>query len=167
MKRKSFTPKGLASRTGVLASAFAATLLILGTAGAAAAQDGAVAGQVTSVTGETLQGVQIFIPGTSFGTLTDEAGRYRMTGVPAGQHNQTPTATTTTTAAATHAASMRVLLRMTVLDSIIGRSGPRASRFTPVGGAPTSPSTISRVRVASSSVRPPRSIRLAPGRRRH
>ena len=86
MKRKWFTPKGLASRTSALASAFAATLLILGTAGAAAAQDGAVAGQVTSETGETLVGVQVFIPGTSFGTLTDEAGRYRLTGVPAGEH---------------------------------------------------------------------------------
>ena len=86
MKRKSFTPKGHASRPGFLASALAATLLILGTAGAAAAQDGAVAGQVTAETGETLQGVQVFIPGTSFGTLTDEAGRYRLTGVPAGEH---------------------------------------------------------------------------------
>lgn len=86
MKRKWFAPKGLASRTSVLTSAFAATLLILGTAGAAAAQDGAVAGRVTSETGETLQGVQVFIPGTSFGTLSDEGGRYRLTGIPVGQH---------------------------------------------------------------------------------
>ena len=64
----------------------AAVVLLLATAGVAVAQDGAIAGSVTAVTGETITGAQVHIPGTSFGTLTDDAGRYRLTGVPAGEH---------------------------------------------------------------------------------
>ncbi len=64
----------------------AAVVLLLATAGVAVAQDGAIAGSVTAVTGETVTGAQVHIPGTSFGTLTDDAGRYRLTGVPAGEH---------------------------------------------------------------------------------
>jgi TonB-linked SusC/RagA family outer membrane protein len=86
MKPEWFTPKGLASRTGTLASALVAVLLLLTSVGAASAQEGAVAGGVTDPFGEFLIGVQVFIPGTSYGTLTDDAGRYRITGVPAGDY---------------------------------------------------------------------------------
>ncbi len=86
MKPEWFTPKGLVSRTGFLVSAVAASMLLLTNVGTAMAQDGAVAGRVTAITGEELTGVQVFIPGTSYGTLTDDAGRYRITGVPAGDY---------------------------------------------------------------------------------
>jgi TonB-linked SusC/RagA family outer membrane protein len=87
MKRKSFTPKGLASRTGVLASAFAATLLILGTA-PASAQEGAIEGTVQNASTVALDAVNnasVFVEGTNISTLTDRQGRYRLTEVPAGQ----------------------------------------------------------------------------------
>ncbi len=87
MKRKSFTPKGFASRAGVLASAFAATLLILGTA-PAFAQDGAIEGTVQNASTVSLDAVNnasVFVEGTNISTLTDRQGRYRLTEVPAGQ----------------------------------------------------------------------------------
>jgi TonB-linked SusC/RagA family outer membrane protein len=60
---------------------------LLGLPAAAVAQEGAVAGQITAIgTGEQLIGVQVFVPGTSFGTLTDDAGRFRITGVPVGDY---------------------------------------------------------------------------------
>ncbi len=87
MKPTWFNPKGLAFRTGFLASALAAVVLVLTSVGTAAAQEGAITGSVTSVTtGEALTGVQVFVPGTSYGTLTDEAGRFRISGVPAGDY---------------------------------------------------------------------------------
>jgi TonB-linked SusC/RagA family outer membrane protein len=68
---------------------FAAVLAVgalLSNAAAAEAQEGGITGHISAITGEDLNGVQIFIPGTSFGTLTDVAGRYRITGVPAGDY---------------------------------------------------------------------------------
>jgi TonB-linked SusC/RagA family outer membrane protein len=87
MKRQWFTPKGLASRTGALASAFAAILLILGTA-PAFAQEGAIEGRVvdaSSVSLEAVNNASVFVDGTNISTLTDRQGRYRLTEVPAGQ----------------------------------------------------------------------------------
>jgi TonB-linked SusC/RagA family outer membrane protein len=63
-----------------------AVVALLGIPSALAAQEGAIGGSVTALAGETLEGVQVFIPGTSFGTLTDESGRFRITGVPAGDY---------------------------------------------------------------------------------
>ena len=89
MKRKWFTPNGLASRTGALASAFAATLLILGTAPASAqAQEGSIEGTVQNASTVSLDAVNnasVFVEGTNISTLTDRQGGYRLTGVPAGQ----------------------------------------------------------------------------------
>jgi TonB-linked SusC/RagA family outer membrane protein len=49
------------------------------------AQEGAITGTVVnSQTLEPVNGAQVFIPGTEFGTLTDREGRYRLVGVPAG-----------------------------------------------------------------------------------
>lgn len=70
----------------VSSRSLAAAVLLLTSAGVAVAQDGAIAGSVTAETGETITGAQVHIPGTSFGTLSDDAGRYRLTGVPAGEH---------------------------------------------------------------------------------
>lgn len=86
MQVKSFTPMGFRSRTGFLASALMGLGLLLTSVGGAAAQEGGIAGGVTAITGEELSGVQVFIPGTSFGTLTDGSGRYRISGVPAGDY---------------------------------------------------------------------------------
>jgi len=85
MKPTSFTRRTPASLTGFFAVVLSVVAL-LGTPEAAVAQDGAITGHVTAIAGEDLVGVQVFIPGTSFGTLTDEAGRYRITGVPAGDY---------------------------------------------------------------------------------
>ena len=73
-------------RAGWLTSGLLALLMVAGVAGSARAQEGAITGTVTAVTGEVIVGVQVFIPGTSYGTLSDDAGRYRLTGVPAGDH---------------------------------------------------------------------------------
>lgn len=49
------------------------------------AQQGAITGQVVDATTlEGLEGVQVFIPGSDIGGLTDEDGSFRLTGVPAG-----------------------------------------------------------------------------------
>ncbi len=74
------------TRAASFARALATLVLLFGAADSGLAQEGAIAGAVTAVTGETVSGAQVFIPGTSFGTLTDDAGRYRLTGVPAGEH---------------------------------------------------------------------------------
>lgn len=63
-----------------------AVLLALGTAQAAAAQDGTISGSVTD--GQTLQpleGAQVFIVGTARGVLTDQEGRYQLR-APAGTY---------------------------------------------------------------------------------
>ncbi len=87
MKPKWFARKGLVSRTGFLVSAVAASMLLLTNVGPAMAQDeGAIGGCVSAITGEDLTGVQVFIPGTSFGTLSGADCRYRITGVPAGNY---------------------------------------------------------------------------------
>lgn len=51
----------------------------------ALAQQGTVTGQVIDASNlQPMQGVQVFIPDTDIGTLTNDEGRYRLTGVPAG-----------------------------------------------------------------------------------
>jgi len=74
------------TRAASLARTLSVLVLLLGVTDFGFAQEGAIAGAVTAVTGETVVGAQVFIPGSSFGTLTDDAGRYRLTGVPAGEH---------------------------------------------------------------------------------
>ena len=60
--------------------------LLAAIAGGAAAQTGAAEGRVTSLgTGRPIAGVQVFVAGTSLVALTDDAGMYRLTGVPARQ----------------------------------------------------------------------------------
>ncbi len=71
------------------ASFAAAAALVLGTSGLAA-QQGAVSGRVTDAsTLEPLTGAQVFIQGTNLGALTDQDGRYRIEGVPAGTYEVT------------------------------------------------------------------------------
>lgn len=51
-----------------------------------AAQTGRITGAVTNAnTGEPLVGAQMVIPGTNIGTLTNQAGRYLILGVPVGE----------------------------------------------------------------------------------
>lgn len=71
---------------GRIGAALATVLLLVLPAQAAQAQEGAVAGQVIDETGtRPLEGAQVFVAGTEIGTLTDAQGRYRLTGVPAGE----------------------------------------------------------------------------------
>ena len=77
------------SRIGRLAMSSLLALLVsalLGGASPAQAQQGAVTGEVTArESGQPLSGAQVTVAGTNLGTLTDDDGTYRITGVPTGQ----------------------------------------------------------------------------------
>lgn len=76
----------LFKRTGLSALAAVAAASLLGLSAPLEAQQGSVSGTV--VEAETLQpvnGAQVTIEGTQLGGLTDEEGRYRITGVPTGE----------------------------------------------------------------------------------
>lgn len=59
--------------------------LLFSFASAEAQQQGVVAGTVTDDAGAPLAGAQVSIVGLDIGTLVNEAGRYRVAGVPAGE----------------------------------------------------------------------------------
>ena len=68
-----------------LAGLLAVLTLALATATRIQAQMGAVAGQVTDAdSGQPLAGAQVAVEGTAFVTLTNDAGRYLLQGVPSG-----------------------------------------------------------------------------------
>ncbi|MDX1388315.1 MAG: SusC/RagA family TonB-linked outer membrane protein [Acidobacteriota bacterium] len=88
----------------------------------ALAQQGAITGTVADA--ETLQpvsGAQVFITGTIIGTLTNAEGRYRLEGVPTGQHTVGvrligyKEVTQTVTVAADQVATLDVLVEQTAL----------------------------------------------------
>jgi TonB-linked SusC/RagA family outer membrane protein len=84
MTRSSYAhfPKGL----GRLALAGALALALGWAPSAVSAQTGTVVGTVTESGGlRALESVQVFIPGTGIGTLTNTAGRYLLLNVPTGQ----------------------------------------------------------------------------------
>ncbi|MGQ0538185.1 MAG: carboxypeptidase-like regulatory domain-containing protein, partial [Gemmatimonadaceae bacterium] len=65
------------------ATLLAATFAALLPGGAIAQATGAVEGRVTEQgTGRTLSGVQVFVAGTTVGTITASNGSYRIIGVP-------------------------------------------------------------------------------------
>jgi TonB-linked SusC/RagA family outer membrane protein len=69
--------------------AVAAVLALTGATatGAVAQQAGTIVGTVTDArTGEPLSGVQVHLPAAALGTLTGADGRFRVAGVPAGEH---------------------------------------------------------------------------------
>lgn len=71
----------------VLTAALAALTALALSTGVASAQQGTVTGQVVDASNlEPVVGAQVFFPDLDQGTLTNEEGRYRITGVPAGQH---------------------------------------------------------------------------------
>lgn len=77
---------GRAGRVLVAAASMFAMLLLLD-AGPLRAQQGAVTGQVVDASNlQPVSGAQVFFPNLDLGTLTNEEGRYRITGVPAGTH---------------------------------------------------------------------------------
>jgi protocatechuate 3,4-dioxygenase beta subunit len=57
---------------------------IASTASTALAQSATIRGTVTDETGTPVPGVQVSLVGTPLGSLTDDAGRYRITGAPSG-----------------------------------------------------------------------------------
>lgn len=70
---------------GGIAAAVLLAVFLFG-AESALAQQGAIGGQITDAeTLEPVPGVQVFVPGTALGALTNEQGRYRIEGVPVGQ----------------------------------------------------------------------------------
>ncbi len=76
----------LLNRAGRTALTAVAALALLFWAGDAQAQQGAITGQVVDASNlEPVVGAQVFLPGTDLGGLTNEEGRYRITGVPEGQ----------------------------------------------------------------------------------
>lgn len=77
----------LLNRTGRAALAAVTALVLLFWAGDAQAQQGAITGQVVDASNlQPVVGAQVFLPGTDYGGLTNEEGRFRITGVPAGEH---------------------------------------------------------------------------------
>ena len=77
----------ISSRSGEIVScAVAVMIALLIQASPGLAQQGAVQGQVVDASNlEPISGAQVFLPGTELGTLTDQEGRYEITGVPTGR----------------------------------------------------------------------------------
>lgn len=85
MSVRSSVRGAMTSTKGLAASAAAVALLFF--AASAEAQQGAVTGQVVGASNlQPVSGAQVFFPNLDLGTITNEEGRYRITGVPAGQH---------------------------------------------------------------------------------
>jgi TonB-linked SusC/RagA family outer membrane protein len=71
----------------ILRLAAALLLLVLGPAAVCAQGTGSVQGAVAdATTGQPLSGVQVSIPGTGLGVVTNEQGRFLVLNVPAGNH---------------------------------------------------------------------------------
>lgn len=76
----------LSKAIGRAAAAAALPALLALTSTGAQAQEGAITGQVVDAqSAEPAVGAQVTIQGTDLGALTDQSGRYRITGVPAGR----------------------------------------------------------------------------------
>ena len=76
----------LSKLVGRAAAIAALPALLALTASSARAQQGAVTGQVVDAqSAQPAVGAQVTIQGTQLGALTDESGRYRITGVPTGR----------------------------------------------------------------------------------
>ena len=86
MKRASFLPRFIR-----IASRIAATLVLASAAqlpltpAAGAQQPGVIAGTVLGAGGQPLPGAQVRVQGTELGAVTDANGRFRITGLSAGQ----------------------------------------------------------------------------------
>ena len=80
-------PMSALKRSWVVVAAGAFALLSSNPDPVAAQDTGVLVGTVTEAgSGRALESAQVFIEGTSFGALTNAAGRYLITGVPAGTH---------------------------------------------------------------------------------
>ena len=74
----------LRNGAGGLSLAFVASLAF---APALAAQTGTITGQVAdAASGRPLESAQVYIEGTSFGTLTNSSGNYLFVNAPVGEH---------------------------------------------------------------------------------
>ena len=80
-------PVGFGSASLAAGCSAALALVLAGTGGEVAAQTGTVTGAVrNAVSLAPLAGAQVSIPGTEFGGLANNVGRYLILNVPAGQH---------------------------------------------------------------------------------
>src|ERR671917_623794 len=84
LERLNAVGPGSAGRGRTLSGIAALCVLVL-VATAAGAQQGEIAGTITALgTGEPLAGAQVVVVGGAQRALSDERGRFRITGVPAG-----------------------------------------------------------------------------------
>ena len=92
------------------------------------AQTGTLTGTVTAVsTGQPVNGVQVTVEGTNFGSLTNTAGRYVVVGVPAGTYTiqalsvgyRTETTETSITSGGTATADFSMTVAAVNLDEIV------------------------------------------------
>ena len=92
------------------------------------AQTGTLTGTITaSSTGQPVNGVQVTVEGTNFGSLTNIAGRYVVVGVPAGTYTiqalsvgyATETQETTITSGQTATADFTMTVAAVNLDEIV------------------------------------------------
>jgi TonB-linked SusC/RagA family outer membrane protein len=108
------------------AALFLALAAIPGTANAQTT--GSIRGTVTELaTNRPLEGAQVFIPGTQFGTLTDNLGRFLLVNVPAGTHtvratligHSTADVSVTVTAGATEQVNIQLESEAIALQEIV------------------------------------------------
>ena len=127
-------------RTGLAALAAVAAVALLGLDAPIQAQ-GAVSGQVVEAqTLEPVSGAQVTIQGTQIGALTDENGRYRITGVPEGQQTvrarllgyQAATRTVNVTSGETSTANFQLSVSAVQLEQVVVNvvTGQEQSRRT-------------------------------------
>jgi TonB-linked SusC/RagA family outer membrane protein len=74
------------SCTWLLSSCLAVFLLLGASSGVAAQETGTIRGTVRNTEGQPLQGVQVYLEGTTVGSVTNADGRYTITRVPLGTH---------------------------------------------------------------------------------
>ncbi|MXX54258.1 MAG: SusC/RagA family TonB-linked outer membrane protein [Gemmatimonadetes bacterium] len=115
----------LRNGAGGLSLAFVASLAF---APAVAAQTGTITGQVTdAASGRPLESAQVYIEGTSFGTLTNSSGNYLFVNAPVGEHTviaelvgfRAGSQTVTVAAGATARADFGLTVTAIELDQIV------------------------------------------------
>jgi TonB-dependent starch-binding outer membrane protein SusC len=131
------SPRSPAVRSGHFRSLSLAAAVLFLAAGGAGAQTGTITGQVLdSRTSGPLTAVQIVVPGTGAGGLSNANGNFTLTGVPAGTHSiraerlgyQTAEASVTVVAGETAQVSFSLEQRALALDEVVVTGAAGAAR---------------------------------------